>query len=260
LLLVFCFGLISALAEQPPSPQQLLDAVHKATDVSAAGAYILHGTIAINPGDPKLERKAKFTILRDHKRARFTLESDGRTEERVILGSKVFVVPGQGTLVAMGLKDFDFSWDPGRPRFASHEVVSFGSVRKQKVQGHDAWCFDRKIKYKTKLCFDAATSVLLHEASSEKSHQEYSDYASFGTSLYPRKVQIFRENLAPLKFSRYPSLQPNSMTLLLNCPNIRLKWRPATLKSLLSLSIHLNRNSQTLRAAPTHRVWCICMS
>jgi TonB family protein len=198
LLLVY-FGLISASAEQPPSPQQLLDAVHKATDVSAVGAYVLQATIVINPGDPKIERKAKLTILRDHKRARFTLESDGRREERVILGSKVFVVPGQGTLFAMGLKDFDFIWDPGRPRFGSHEVVSFGSVRKQKVQGRDAWCFDRKTKYKTKLCFDAATSVLLHEASSEKSHQEYSDYASFGTSLYPRKVQIFRENLAPFE-------------------------------------------------------------
>jgi hypothetical protein len=201
-LLLLCFGLMSASAEQAPSAQQLLDAVHKATDVSAAGAYILHATIVINPGDPKIERKAKLTILRDHRRARFTLESDGRAEERVILGSKVFVVPGQGTLFAMGLKDFDYSWDPGRPRFASHEVVSFGSVRKQKVQGRDAWCFDRKIKYKTKVCFDAATSVLLHEASSEKSRQEYSDYASFGTSLYPRKVQIFRENLAPFEIQQ----------------------------------------------------------
>jgi TonB family protein len=52
---------------------------------------------------------------------------------------------------------------------------------------------------KTKLCFDAATSLLLHEGSGEKSRKEYSDYASFGASMYPQTVQIFRENLAPFE-------------------------------------------------------------
>lgn len=206
--MLFCIGLTCASTEQVPSAQQLLDAAHKATDLSSLGAYVLRATIVMNPGDPKVERQAKLTILRDHDRARFTLESDGRTEERVILGSKEFVVPGQGTLVAMGVRSLDHSWDPGRPpQFATHETFSFGSVRKQKIQGHDAWCFDRKAKYKTKLCFDAATSVLLHEAANEKSRQEYSDYASLGTSLYPQKVQIFRENLAPFEI-RQISITP----------------------------------------------------
>jgi TonB family protein len=206
--LLICIGSASASAEQPPSPQQLLDAVHKATDVNSLGAYILHATIVINPGDSKIERQAKLTILRDHDRARFTLEADGRTEERVILGSKDYVVPGQGTLVAMGVSNFDHSWDPSRPpKFATHEAFSFGSVRRQKIQGHDAWCFDRKTKYKTKLCFDAATSVLLHESSGETTRREYSDYASLGTRLYPQRVQIFRENLAPFEI-RQISITP----------------------------------------------------
>jgi hypothetical protein len=199
-LLLFCSGMVSASAEQVPTPQQLLDAAHKATDLSSLGAYVLHATIVINPGDPKLERQGKLTIVRDHERSRVTLESNVRTEERVILGSKEFVVPGQGTAVVLGLRKLDYSWDPGRPpQFATHETFSFGSVRRQRIQGREAWCFDRKAKFKTKLCFDAVTAVLLHDGSNEKNREEYSDYTSLGASLYPQKVQIFRESQAPLE-------------------------------------------------------------
>jgi TonB family protein len=195
---------MSASAEQAPSAQQLLDAAHKATDLASAGAYILQATLVVNPNNPKSERRGTLTIIRDHDRARLTLESDGRTEERVVLGTRQFFAPGQGTLSTMGLKAFDYSWDPGRPsRFETNQKHSFSKVGKQKIQGWDAWCFDSKVpQAKTKLCFDAATSLLLHDGSSEKSRTEYSDYASFGTSMYPQRVQIFRENLAPFELQQ----------------------------------------------------------
>jgi len=199
-----CLSLVSASAQQAPTPQQLLDAAHKATDLASAGAYTLQATLVVNPGNPKSERRGTLMIVRDHDRARLTLESDGRTEERVVLGTKQFFAPGQGTLSTMGLKEFDYSWDPGRrPRFETNQKPSFGKVGKQKIQGRDAWCFDRKLaQFKTKLCFDTATSVLLREGSSEKNRKEYSGYASFGTRLYPQKVQIFRENLAPFELDQ----------------------------------------------------------
>jgi TonB family protein len=210
-LLLLCSGLVSASAQQAPSAQQLLDAAHKATDLSSLGPYVLHATVIVNPGDPKIERDAKLTIVRDHDRARFTLESDGRAEERVVLGSKQFVVPGQGTLAGMGLANFDQSWDPGRPpQFATHETVSFGRVHRQKIQGHDAWCFDRKAKFKSKLCFDAATSVLLREDPSENHRDQYSDYTSSGAGLYPQKVQMVREKLAPFEI-RQISITPTQL-------------------------------------------------
>lgn len=203
-LLMLWIGFLSASAEQAPSPQQLLDAAHKATDLSGLGGYILHATIVMNPGDPKLERQGKLTIVRDHDRARFTLESDGRTEERVILGPKQYIPLGQETLSGMGLKGFDYSWDPGRPpQFETNQKTSFGQVRRQKIQSRPAWCFDQKApQSKTKLCFDAATSILLHEGSSQRDRKEYSGYASLGTSMYPQKVQIFRENLAPFELDQ----------------------------------------------------------
>jgi TonB family protein len=202
-LLTLCLGLMSASAEQAPLPQQLLDAAHKVSDLASDGAYTLQATLVVNPGNPKFERRAKLMIVRDHNRARFTLESDGRTEERVILGAKQYVVPGQGTLSAMGLRDFDYSWDPGRPpQFETNQLPSFGDVRKQKIHGKEAWCFDRKLpQSKTKLCFDVANSMLVHEGSRE-SHTEYSDYASLDASMYPKRVQIFRENLAPFELDQ----------------------------------------------------------
>ena len=200
---VFILGLMSASAEQPPSAQQLLEAAHKATDLSSYGAYTLQATLVVNPDNPKFERRAKLIIIRDHDRARFTLESDGHTEERVALGAKQYVVPGQGALSAMGLRDFDYSWDPGRPpHFKTNERPSFGDVRKQKIQGKEAWCFDRKLpQAKTKLCFDAAKSMLVHEASTD-SHTEYSDYASLGASMYPQRVQVFRGNMSPFELDQ----------------------------------------------------------
>src|SRR5882757_10707668 len=96
--LLICLSLVSASAQPSPTPQQLLDAAHKAADLTSAGAYILQATVVINPGDPKVERRATLTVVRDHDRARLTLESDGRSEERVVLGAKQFFAPGQGTL------------------------------------------------------------------------------------------------------------------------------------------------------------------
>lgn len=194
---------MSASAQQAPSAQQLLDAAHQVTDLASAGAYTLQATLVVNPGNPKFERRAKLLIARDHDRARFTLESDGHTEERVVLGAKQYVVHGHGTLAAMGLGDFDYSWDPGRPpQFETNQRPSFGDVRKQKIQGKEAWCFDRKLpQAKTKLCFDVAKSILLHEGSAEN-RKEYSDYASLGASMYPQRVQIFRENLAPFELDQ----------------------------------------------------------
>jgi hypothetical protein len=68
-LLLLCPGLISASAEKAPSPQQLLDAVHKATDLSSVGPYILQAALIVNPNDLKTERRGTLTIVRDHDRA-----------------------------------------------------------------------------------------------------------------------------------------------------------------------------------------------
>lgn len=219
-LVALWFGLVSASAQQAPSPQQLLDAAHKAADIASVGTYILHAKVVINAGGQP-EHHAKLTIYRDHDRARVTLESDGKVEERVILRGKQLVVPGHGTLEAIGLSAFDESWNPTRPmKFGTESEDIPGSVRAHKIHKRDAWCFDRKSAWKfsgktneikSTLCFDAATAVLVRKSSDQDNNEEYLDYVSFGTAMYPRKVELFRENRAPIAV-REISVQAATLT------------------------------------------------
>jgi protein TonB len=205
-------ALIPAFAKQSPSAQQLLDAAHKASDLTSLGPYVLHATVVVNPGNSD-ERRGRLTISRDHDRARVSLEFAGNTEERVISGDKVFVHPGPSMLFASGLSEFDQSWDPGRPqKFSLRGHPSYGKVRAEKSHERDAWCMDEKFETgKNWLCFDAVTSVLLRDGSSGKNRKEFLDYVPAGAQLYPQKVEFFRENLAPFEVDNI-SVTPMPLT------------------------------------------------
>lgn len=197
--LMFC-SLVSVSDQQRPSPQQLLDAAHKASDLTSLGSYVLHANVVVNPGN-RDERRGKLTISRDHDRAQIILKFPGHTEERVISGDKVYIHPEQWMLFAAGLSEFDQSWDPGRPqKFALRAHPAFGNVHAEKSHKRDAWCMDEKFEAgKNWLCFDAATSMLLRDGSSGKNHKEFLDHTSAGTQMYPQRVQVFRENVAPFE-------------------------------------------------------------
>lgn len=197
--LLLCLTLIAS-AEQTPTPQQLLDAAHRASDLTSLGSYVLHANVVVNPGN-RDERRGKLTISRDHDRARISLEFPGHTEERVISGDKVYIHPEQWMLFAAGLSEFDQSWDPGRPqKFSIRGRSSYRNVHAEKSHERDAWCMDEKFEVgKNWLCFDAATSLLLRDGSSGKNRKEFLDQTSAGTQLYPQRVQVFRENMAPFE-------------------------------------------------------------
>jgi len=196
-------ALVSAFAQQAPSAQELLDAAHKASDLTSLGSYVLQATVIVNPGNSD-ERRGKLTISRDHDRARVSLEFPGHAEERVISGDKVYIHPEQWMLFAEGLSEFDQSWDPARPqKFSIRGRPTFGKVHAEKSHERDAWCMDEKFGIgKNWLCFDAATSMLLREGSSGKNHKEFLDHASAGTQLYPQRVQVFRENMTPFEVDK----------------------------------------------------------
>jgi hypothetical protein len=212
LILLMCCKLVSVSEQQRPSPQQLLDAAHKASDLTSLGPYVLHATVVVNPGN-RDERRGKLTIFRDHDRARVSLEFPGYAEERVISGDKVYIHPEQWMLFAEGLSEFDQSWDPGRAqKFSIRAHPTFGNVHAEKSHERDAWCMDEKFgSGKNWLCFDAATSMLLRDGSSGKNRKEFLDHTSAGTQLYPQKVQVFRENLAPFEVDQI-SVTPTPLT------------------------------------------------
>ena len=81
-----------------------------------------------------------------------------------------------------------------------HDFTNFKRVRGEKIMGRPAECTERNSEgYKAKYCFDAETGVLLQREQhygpvrSETSLiEEFSDYTSFGSKLYPRKMTMTR--------------------------------------------------------------------
>ena len=198
-LLLFVLAL-PVLAQQPPTPQQLLDAVHKSADLSAAGPYTLTATVIGNPGRQKAQQSGQLRIDRDHDRFRVQLDMPGYREIRLTLGDKTYVPRTKATLLATGLSDLDHIWDPlwRRPGLEPLKP-KYEKPRRETVRGIEALCFDEKDKSgKTRLCLDPARSVLLSKDEGRYGRTEYARYNSFSGHLVPGRVEIRRPNIQKL--------------------------------------------------------------
>jgi TonB family protein len=202
-LLPLCLGLMSASAEQAPDPQQLLNAVHKVSDLSPLGSYVLTARFILNPGDSKKEQAGTLTISRDHELSRLELKINGTDEVQIYRNHVSYIVPSQRMLPASGLIGFDKSWDPLHwKQMENDDKYKLGKAHAENIGEHHAWCFDKKTAYMKftsteKLCFDRTRPILLRR-SFGKSQKEFMDYAQVGAQEYPQKVSIIREHMIPI--------------------------------------------------------------
>ncbi|HXO38319.1 MAG TPA: hypothetical protein VN872_06760 [Candidatus Acidoferrum sp.] len=195
-----------AYDEQAPAPQQLIDAVHKVSDLSPLGSYVLTARVVVNPGDSKRERAGTLTISRDHDLSRVELNINGKDEVQIHRNHASYIVPIQTVLPASGLIGFDKSWDPlHRKETEGEDKYKLGKAHAENIGEHGAWCFDKKtttyMKFTSteKLCFDATRPRLLRRSASTKSRTEFKDYTQVGTQEYPQKVSILREHRVPIE-------------------------------------------------------------
>lgn len=204
-LLLFIFAL-PAFAQQPPTPEQLLDAVHKNADLSAAGPYTLTATVIGNPGDHKTPQTGQLRIDRDHDRFRVELDMPGGYREvRLILGDKRYVPRDKATLFVTDLNNFDRNWDPLREYLIPNTFkTTYGKVSSKKIHGQKALCFDQirqipgaKAPGKVRYCVDAERSVLLRRDAGD-SNSEFFDYTSVAGHMLPRRVTIHKPLLTDL--------------------------------------------------------------
>src|SRR5215472_3124231 len=194
-----------ALGEDKPSPQSLLDAAHKAVDLSSIGPYVLTGTLVVNAGSNK-EITGTVAFYRNHERARADLAIDGRNETRISVGQKDYVDPDRFLIAGMWLNELDRLWDPERPqKGVSHSADKWGNVSKHKVGNATAWCMEKKHgEDRERLCIDAASNLVL-----TSSWEEFYDFAPLGEVMFPRRIRIIDPDLAPMeirdiKISPYP--------------------------------------------------------
>jgi TonB family protein len=226
--------LVSAFAQQTPDSQQLFDAVHKASDLSQLGPYVLTARVVVNPGDNKREQVGTLTISRDHDLFRDELKINGKDEVQIRRNHVSYIVPSQTTLFASGLLGFDKNWDPLSWKDMEGGQYKLGKAHAETVDGHQAWCFDKKTTYlkftsTEKLCVDVAQPILLRR-SIGKSWKEFTDYAQLGAQQYPQKVTIARERMVPIEvtdihvapatLSAELFKPPESAIEVESCPNV----------------------------------------
>lgn len=207
-LLVLALVLLAhgAWGEDKPSPQSLLDAAHKAVDLSGLGSYVLTGTLVVNAGSNK-EITGTVAFYRDHDHARADLAVDGRNETRISVGQKDYIDPDRFLIAGMWLSELDRLWDPERPQKGfSHSTDKWGGVSKRKVGNATAWCMEKKHgEDKERLCIDATRNVVL-----TSSWEEFYDFASLGDIVFPKRIRIIDPDLAPMeirdiKIAPYPA-------------------------------------------------------
>jgi TonB family protein len=187
----------AASAQEPPSPRQLIDTAHKVSDLATLGPYTLTANVTIDPGDKKTTKTGRLLIARDGERSRQELEIFGVREVTISVGGKRYIVPPQGLLSGMGLMDADRMWDP------VHFIASrFNAVRRDTVDGADAWCMTRESGQLPASCFDAAKGVYLGNIPNDKMSNEYFDFTSVGNQVfYPRRAVILRTNIGRIEVS-----------------------------------------------------------
>jgi len=197
--IVFAGGML-CYGQQTPSPEQLMQAAHKVADLSQAAPYALTATVVLNPGDAKKETTGRLTIYRDHDRSRVEFETAGYHEIRIQDGKKRYVTPGPSFLFVSDLSDFDQSWDPSpRDRKIDPGKIKFGKVVKKIIDGRQTMCFDRDLdRFKSTLCVDAGSSVLLQVRSKNWS-REFFDYTPLAQEMVPRRVAIRNAYRAPVE-------------------------------------------------------------
>ena len=227
--------LVSAFAQQTPDSQQLFDAVHKASDLSQLGPYVLTARVVVNPGDNKREQVGTLTISRDHDLFRDELKINGKDEVQIRRNRASYIVPSQTLLAASGLIDFDRSWDPlYLKRMENDAKYKLSKAHAKNIGEHHTWCFDKKTAYikftsTEKLCFDTPRPVLLRR-SFGKSWKEFTDYTQSGAQQYPQKVTIARERMVPIEvtdihvapatLSAELFKPPESAIEVESCPNV----------------------------------------
>jgi hypothetical protein len=209
---------VSAFASDKPSPQELLDAAHKASDISALAPYILTGTVVVNPGT-KQELTGSLAVYRDQDRARVDVQVSGRNETRITIGNKDYVDPDQILFSGTWLNEFDRLWDPVQPRLVVDSGDKWGNANKGKVGNAAVWCIEKGHDGTMRLCFNAERNVVLTSSAAE-----FSDFTTAGGALFPQTIKINDRHGAPIevrniKIVSYPAepslfeIPPHAMEL-----------------------------------------------
>jgi TonB family protein len=202
-LVLLLAGSMAVAQDNAPSAQQLIDAVHRASNLSTLGPYTLTGLVVLDAGG-KRKQQGQVTIYRDGDRARTDLEINGTMDSHLTLGSSTYFDPRQDLLAVTRIAGLDRSWDPG---FESDALIpfksSFGAVKPDTRAGIQVWCvFKMTFRWTRRMCFDAVRGVLLSEETEPATRKEFSEFTSAGAVMFPQKIRMAFPGIPPIEINQ----------------------------------------------------------
>jgi hypothetical protein len=197
---LFVLGCTSffCVAQQIPTPSQLIEQANAASDLSRLGSYRLKAIVTA--GEGKHGATGTLTVDHDQQNTRQELEFTDYHEVSLTRGDTGYFQnsPSIRLYVAERIRDFDELWWVGIP--PDSEV---GEVTPAKVHGVHALCFTvRPDKFSnTRYCFDAATHLLLSRSIHTSGDFEifFQNYQELDGVRFPATIRFVEEDKAAIE-------------------------------------------------------------
>lgn len=192
ILVLACFlsGAANALAQEVPSPQDLMRDLNESAKVYNSQPYRLTATFLLTP-EKNAEMNGEIHYTRDKDHARIEITAGTYHETRVIAGDRLYVA-GTSELVLPRkhmLETLEESWTTVPPGKSC--CKEFGQVERKKILGTGAYCFvvnSGKARPK-RVCMDAQNKTLL-ETSDGFETVRFLDYHTLDGFHYPARIQV----------------------------------------------------------------------
>jgi hypothetical protein len=195
-LLLPCLWGVAFALQPTQTPQQLVENSRKASDLSQVTPYQLNATVVLSTGTRHVA--GTITILRDKGLYHLDLQLNGYREMRWIKDNTLYIartqpIPPPNILL---MRQLDRLW---RANVIPDGIKALKQST-DKDHGKQIDCFEsNQADWRSKLCFDPGTGVLVKAKGLEFHDVEFQDFSTFEQKYFPRHI-IIREgdNLNPV--------------------------------------------------------------
>jgi len=195
------FAAGSLLAQNLPTPAQIVDLARKASDLSKIGPFTLTASVVFNPTDKDRRQEGTLRLYRDGSNRRIELQAGNYKEVRTETPGSDYVVTDQAVLFLTGLGQLERGWD--LEAVGPSAASKLKRVAKGKKGDQDAVCVKRPSSDdKYQLCFDPVRSVLVSRNAADtemgimgQRRTQYSNFGSISGVLYPAQAEILTSGI-----------------------------------------------------------------
>lgn len=205
---LFVLGCTSffCVAQQIPTPSQLIEQANAASDLSRLGSYRLKAIVTA--GEGKHGATGTLTVDHDQQNTRQELEFTDYHEVSLTRGDTGYFQnsPSISLYVAVRIRDFDELLWVGIP-----PESELGEVSPAKIHGVQALCFTvRPDKFNSaRYCFDATTHLLLSRSIHNSGDMEifFQDYQELDGVHFPGTIRFADENAPAMEVRKVAAVK-----------------------------------------------------